>query len=95
MALFTFANSTAKLRDEYRPNGNPPREVARRKPPKGDGFATWTAEQKAAYRDRWAIGTPARLAFEILSWVGARTCDTRRLGRQMVGADGWLTFQQP
>ncbi len=93
MMILNYAGSTTKLREEYRPNGNPAREVARRKI-RTDGFQAWTAGTKAQFRAYWEIGEPPRLAFEILSWIGARTSDARLLGRQMIGDDGWLTFTQ-
>ena len=54
----------------------------------------WTLEEIAAYRAHWHIGTPQRLAFEVIYWTGARCIDARTLGWQMVDNAGWLTFTQ-
>lgn len=44
--------------------------------------------------ERWQIGTPQRLAFELIFWTGARCIDARVLGRQMVDRKGWLGYVQ-
>ena len=54
----------------------------------------WTHDEIAAYRDYWPIGTPQRLAFEVMYWTGARCADARTLGWQMVDSTGWLRFTQ-
>lgn len=73
---------------------NPAREVATREAPKTKGHPAWTRDDIEAFRARWDIGTPQRLAFEIIFWTGARRSDAVRLGPGMVGADGWLTYTQ-
>ncbi len=58
------------------------------------GHHSWTAKEREAFRAHWPIGTDQRLGFELASWTGARRSDLVRLGWQMVGKDGWLTFRQ-
>jgi integrase len=67
-----------------------------RKPatPKAEQRTPWTDADKAAFRGHWPIGTPQRLAFEILNWVGSRMCDTVRLGPGNVDRNGWLVYRQ-
>ncbi|WP_339853425.1 tyrosine-type recombinase/integrase [Roseovarius nubinhibens] len=55
---------------------------------------SWTAEEITMVRDRWAIGTDQRLAFELLFWTGARAGDVLRMGTPMLDRHGWLTFRQ-
>lgn len=38
----------------------------------GKGFYTWTEDDIKAYRERWPLGTKARLAMELMLWTGAR-----------------------
>lgn len=61
---------------------------------KGDGHIPWSADQIAAYRAFWPIGTVQRLCFELVFWTGARTVDAVKLGPRMVGSDGLLTLTQ-
>ena len=46
------------------------------------GIRPWTEGDIIAYRERWPIGTPQRLAVEILLFTGLRKSDAVRLGRQ-------------
>lgn len=39
---------------------------------KGKGFYTWTETDIKAFRQRWPLGTKARLAMELMLWTGAR-----------------------
>ncbi|MEJ6397005.1 tyrosine-type recombinase/integrase [Yoonia sp. 208BN28-4] len=67
----------------------------RRKPiPKSDGHTPWQAADLKKFRKHWPIGTPQRLAFELLQWTGVRCVDLVRLGPQMIDRDGLLTFRQ-
>ena len=68
--------------------------VRRKKLPKTDGFIEWTGADLAQFRARWPIGTPQRLAMELLQWTGARCVDAVTLGPQKIGRDGVLTFRQ-
>lgn len=54
----------------------------------------WTEDEVAAYRAHWPVGTPQRLAFEVIAWTAARCVDAVKLGNQAVGPDGWLRFVQ-
>lgn len=87
-----------KLCDFWRRTGATVGDVAhgvkRKRLDKTGGHAPWTDADVAAFRACWPIRTPERTAFEILQWTGARCVDAIRLGPQMVGADGVLTFTQ-
>jgi integrase len=60
---------------------------------KSEGYLTWSNEYIAAYRACHAIGTRARLAFELLLNTGQRRGDIVRMGRQHV-RDGILSIRQ-
>lgn len=62
------------------------RKVVRRPP--------WTPAHKAAYRDRWPIGTVPRALMELYNWTGARACDGVLLGPQNIRNDGILEYRQ-
>lgn len=46
----------------------------------GDGHHSWTEEEIAQYEARHAVGTKARLMFDLLLWTGQRRGDVRTLG---------------
>jgi integrase len=48
------------------------------------GFRTWTEADIEAFRRHWCLGTPQRLAMEILLHTGLRRSDAVLLGRQHV-----------
>jgi integrase len=56
-----------------------------------DGFHTWSIEEVERFERFYPIGTPARLAFAILMYLGVRRSDLVRLGPQHVRG-GWITF---
>jgi integrase len=56
---------------------NPPR-------PKGGGFPVWTADEVAAYRAHWPLGTRERVWMEVLAGTGLRRGDAVTVGRQHV-----------
>lgn len=85
-ALFAYAKSLGLRYD------NPASSVDLPKP-KVNPHRRWQPDHVERFREFWAIGTPQRLAFEVLHWTGARCVDARRLGRQMV-TEGWLEFTQ-
>lgn len=62
---------------------NPARDVKRVRYAT-DGFHTWSLEEVALFRARHAVGTKARLALELLLFVGCRRGDLVTLGRQHV-----------
>lgn len=51
------------------------------------GFHSWTEAEIAAYEAKHAIGTKARLAFDLLLYTAQRRADVVRLGRQHVAGD--------
>jgi integrase len=59
-----------------------------------EGFKPWTADQVAAFRAHWPIGTMQRKAFEFLHWTAMRTIDAVRVGRANLTRDGLLTYRQ-
>lgn len=73
---------------------NPALQVRAKPMPKSDGHIEWTHADLERFREHWAIGTPQRLAGELLQWTGARASDVVRMGPGMVGRDGILTFRQ-
>ncbi len=83
--LFAFAV------DHHDLKANPAAEV-KLIPLKGEGHETWTAEDVAKYRARWATGTRQRLAMEFLLLTGLRRGDAVRAGRQHV-RDGMLRMK--
>ncbi|MFD1701585.1 tyrosine-type recombinase/integrase [Methylopila henanensis] len=44
------------------------------------GYRTWTEADITAFRKKWPVGAPVRLAFEILLYTGLRRADAVRLG---------------
>jgi integrase/recombinase XerD len=52
------------------------------KPAKSDGHLTWGDPQIEKYRERYALGTMARLAIELMLNIAARRNDARLIGRQ-------------
>jgi hypothetical protein len=53
-------------------------------PIKSDGHHPWEPEECRQFEARHALGTRARLAFELLLQVGQSRCDVVRMGRQQV-----------
>jgi integrase len=72
---------------------NPARDVKYLKGKPG-GFHTWTVEEVRRFEARHPIGSKARLALALLLFTGVRRSDVVRLGRQMIGRDGWLHFTE-
>lgn len=54
----------------------------------------WTTAEIITFRGFWPVGSPQRLAFEVIYWTGARCIDARALGWQLVDQQGWLNFKQ-
>ena len=75
-------------------SADPSDGVAKRMVKKSDGFAPWTQADIENFRKVWAIGTPQRLAMDLVYWTAARASDSVRLGPGMVTKDGWLSFRQ-
>ena len=66
---------------------------------KSAGHITWKPPQVALYRERYALGTTARLALELMLNVAARREDAYKLGRQHLSFDAdhqvWKLTWQP
>jgi hypothetical protein len=72
------------VRENYRADDPTAGVNAARPPVKSRGYMTWGAAQIAAYRERHAIGTTARLGIELLLNVAARRGDAHLLGAQHI-----------
>jgi integrase len=57
-----------------------------------DGFHTWTVEQVERYRAKHEVGTRARLAIDILLFLGLRRSDAVVVGRQHL-KDGVISLK--
>jgi integrase len=60
---------------------------------KSDGHHPWEPEECSKFENYHAIGTRARLAYELLLQVGQSRCDVVRMGRQHV-RNGVLSLQR-
>src|SRR5262249_7635130 len=79
--------------NEYRlAEKNPARDVAKLRSRNPDGIRAWTEADAARYEAYHAIGTKARLAFDLLLYTGVRRSDVVRLGPQM---EQWVTETLP
>lgn len=58
-----------------------------------EGYKTWGEDHVSAFRSRHALGSKARLAFELLVNTGAARIDVVQIGRQHV-RDGVLSFRR-
>lgn len=70
-----------------------PTAGVRRKRSVSEGHRTWTAEDCAAYEQRWPLGTQARTAYAIGLYTAQRISDAVRIGRPHE-RDGRLRFTQ-
>lgn len=70
---------------------NAAKSVERRKTPKATGAAPWSRKDMTTFREYWPVGTPERLAFELMYQTCAAIGDMTRLGPNMVSG-GWLTY---
>lgn len=61
---------------------------------KGERHKRWTEDHIKAFRARWTIDTPQRLAFELMLFTGMRICDAVRCGPGWIDKDGWMSFKQ-
>ena len=57
---------------------------------KTTGHRTWTEGDITAFRKHHRVGTPLRLAFEVLLHTGLRRSDAVRLGWQHLTKDGFV-----
>ena len=74
-------------------DSDPAREVRKPELPESDGFPAATWDDALAFRARWPVGTPQRLALEAILRTGASIGDLCRLGTHMVD-DGWLAYER-
>ncbi len=81
------------LNDVYKID-DPAENVKKSPVPKSKGHLPWTDDQIETFRGFWIIGTPERLAFEVIYFTGARISDAFRLGQGNVDHEGWLVFNQ-
>lgn len=58
-----------------------------------DGFHAWTTDQVSMYRNHHKIGTRARLAIDLLLFLGLRRSDVILVGRQHL-KDGVISLRQ-
>lgn len=70
---------------------DPARDVRPRRAPKSDGHTPWERAYLELFRARWPIGSPQRLAMELIYRTAAAIGDACRLGPGNVKA-GWLTY---
>jgi site-specific recombinase XerD len=84
--LFIFAEETGLRVD------NPCRGFKRPKPPKTDGFHSWTDAEIAKYRAYWPLATEQRLTIELIVESSARRGDSTRLGPGNI-VDGRMEFK--
>jgi len=87
--LFAFGIDAGLLTADPSASVAPPKRAT-----KSVSHPPWTADEIAAYRARFPIGTSARGAMELLHFTAARISDAVRIGPGMVGSDGVLAFVQ-
>ena len=75
------------IKENYRADDPTARVTAAKPAAKSKGHMTWGNAQIAAYREKHAIGTSARLAIELLLNVAARRGDAHKLGVQHIKRD--------
>lgn len=73
-------------------HSNPVRDVNRFKY-ESDGWHTWTEGQLRQFMDYYPSGSKERRAMALMLYAGARGCDARKFGPQMI-REGWLGFHQ-
>lgn len=78
LRLFEFA-----VADEMRTDN--PVKLAEKVAHKATGFHAWTEAEIEQYRERWPLGTKARLALELMLWTGLRRGDARLLAPPVNG----------
>ena len=72
---------------------NPAMEADTIVAPKTGGRHPWSEGNIAAYRQRHALGTKARLAMEIFLWTGLRLADGAQFGRRHI-VGGQIVYKQ-
>jgi integrase len=71
---------------------NPVRDVRKFKH-ESTGWHTWTQSELKQFMDHYPSGTRERRAMALMLYTGARGCDVRNFGPQMIES-GWLGFHQ-
>lgn len=82
-SVFEYAKSVGMIQV------NPAKEAKRIKT-KSKGYRSWTEADIAAYREKWADGTPERIAMEVLLHTGLRRSDAVRLGWDHIVDDAFV-----
>ena len=82
-SVFEYAKSVGMIQV------NPAKEAKRIKI-KTAGYRTWTEANIEAYRERWPVGAPERIAMEVLLHTGLRRSDAVRLGWQHLVDDTFV-----
>jgi integrase len=59
-----------------------------------EGFHTWTEDEIERFEAKHAIGTKARLAFDLMLWTGQRGGDARVMGPQHIQAKRLVVTQE-
>jgi integrase len=72
---------------------DPTRDVKPIRSKSADGIHSWTEDEVTKFEVRHAVGTKARLAFDLLVYTGQRRSDVVRMGRQHV-RDGLIHVRQ-
>jgi integrase len=73
-------------------SANPVRDVRKFKY-KAVGWHTWTPAELTDFMEYYPPGSRERRAMALMLYTGARGCDARKFGPQLV-EDGWLRFHQ-
>jgi integrase/recombinase XerD len=72
---------------------DPTREIELRRRARSGGHPSWGDDEIARYRDKYPLGTVARIALELMLNVAARRGDAYQLGRQHITKDGRLSWR--
>ncbi|WP_083484487.1 tyrosine-type recombinase/integrase [Loktanella sp. 3ANDIMAR09] len=73
---------------------DPARDVRPKAVPKTDGHAAWSRDDLDTFRAHWPIGTPQRLAMELIYQTCAAIGDACKIGKGHVSHDGWITYRR-
>ena len=85
-ALLSFAKTRGWRSD------NPAMEVKKLRY-RSEGFRTWSEHEIAKFEERWPIGTPQRLAFDLLLYTGQRSADVRVMTSGQIGSN-YISLRQ-
>jgi integrase len=93
MLLRAFRGALKFAREQEWITGDPSIGIKKPKLKNADGHRMWNDDEVAAYRARHALGTVARLAFEILLNTGLRRDDAIHVGPRHRDAEGFVTIE--